>query len=85
MLTPVTRQTRRQTHPVAHQPGTTEDLSSFFDAQDGWELLLAWRPDELEQGPLPAQRPLDEELDPDQDDGWAMVVVGSAYFLTFFM
>ena len=60
---------RRETHPVAQQPDTTEDLSSLFDAEDGGELFLAGRTNQLEHRPFSPQRPLDKELDPAQRDG----------------
>jgi hypothetical protein len=58
-----------------------EYLSNLFDAEHGWQLLLARRPDELERGPRPVEGVFEEELDPHR----AMVVAAREYFLTFFM
>src|SRR5207244_9111185 len=50
-----------QEDSVARQTNQREYLSYLFGAEDRWQLLLTGRPDQLEEGPLPAQRPLDEE------------------------
>lgn len=62
---------RGQARPVHREPNARQDPLHLVPAQNRQELLLPHRPHEIEDLPLPAQRPLVEELDAAQRDGEA--------------
>src|SRR5439155_681991 len=56
-------------HPIDRNAHLAENPANFFTGQDDRQLLLTWRTEKPQRGPIAVKRLLVEKLDTTQGDG----------------